>query len=399
MLEKAPNLSGQAMAYVESLYLTPESPLHNMERESGSGVEGEKDGVKPWGQDTTRILWEKLKPLAREMRQEPTPAEDYLWQHIRNREIGGAKFRRQHAIDRFVVDFYCAEAQLVIEVDGEIHQYTLEEDTIRQEYLESLGLRVLRFTNDLVLNQIDMVLDQIRSILSPPLDVMERGLGGEVDTQILLFYHAIAIMHAPTYRTENAGALRQDWPRIPLPATKEALIASAELGRQIAALLDTEQAVNGVTSGKIRDELKNIGLFKRVGGGPLKPISDLRVQAKWGYLQRGAVMPGQGTIKMRVPGEGESTALGERTCDVYLNEQACWTNIPERVWDYTIGGYQVIKKWLSYRAYGVLGRALTLDEARELKNIAWRIAAILLLEPALDANYAAVKVATVKLGG
>jgi len=86
--------------------------------------------------------------------------------------------------------------------------------------------------------------------------------------------------------------------------------------------------------------------------------------------------------------------LGEGTCDVYLNEVAYWKNIPARVWDYTIGGYQVIKKWLSYREHKLLGRALTVDEAREVMNIARRIAAILLLEPSLDANYQAIKTAT-----
>ena len=61
-----------------------------------------------------------------------------------------------------------------------------------------------------------------------------------------VFYHTLAILHAPDYRKENAGALRQDWPRIPLPDTKEALLASAALGRQIAALLDTETDVGAV---------------------------------------------------------------------------------------------------------------------------------------------------------
>ena len=83
--------------------------------------------------------------------------------------------------------------------------------------------------------------------------------------------------------------------------------------------------------------------------------------------------------------------LGERTCDVYLNDVAYWRNIPARVWEYTIGGYQVIKKWLSYREHKLLGRPLTTDEAREVMNIARRIASILLLEPSLDANYQTVK--------
>jgi hypothetical protein len=76
---------------------------------------------------------------------------------------------------------------------------------------------------------------------------------------------------------------------------------------------------------------------------------------------------------------------------VYLNNLAYWKNIPGRVWDYTIGGYQVIKKWLSYRERAILGRGLTMDEVHTVRDIARRIAAIILKEPALDADYAAVK--------
>ena len=85
--------------------------------------------------------------------------------------------------------------------------------------------------------------------------------------------------------------------------------------------------------------------------------------------------------------------IGEHTCDVYLNNLAYWKNVPARVWEFTIGGYQVIKKWLSYREREILGRSLRMDEARAVTDIARRIAAILLLEPALDANYQAVKAA------
>ena len=110
-------------------------------------------------------LWTKLKPLAREMRHEPTQAEDLLWQRLRNRQVQHAKFRRQHAIDRFLVDFYCAEASLVIEVDGEIHQFTPEEDAIRQEFLESQGLKVMRFPNNAVLEQTEEVIQKIDQFL------------------------------------------------------------------------------------------------------------------------------------------------------------------------------------------------------------------------------------------
>jgi very-short-patch-repair endonuclease len=116
---------------------------------------------------TQAELWKKLKPLARQMRSEPTAAENRLWQRLRNKQILGYKFRRQHAIDRFIVDFICNQALLVIEVDGEIHDYTQEEDAIRQEFLESQGLRVIRFRNQEVLGNIDGVVEEIARWLEP----------------------------------------------------------------------------------------------------------------------------------------------------------------------------------------------------------------------------------------
>ena len=91
------------------------------------------DGMdKPW--QTPGRLWGKLKPLAREMRHAPTPAEQGLWQALRNRRLG-VRFRRQHTIGRFIVDFYAHEARLVVEVDGPIHAYTPEEDALQQAFL------------------------------------------------------------------------------------------------------------------------------------------------------------------------------------------------------------------------------------------------------------------------
>src|SRR4051812_15603413 len=97
--------------------------------------------------DTPIDLYAKTKLLAREMRREPTGAENHLWQRIRKQQVLGFKFRRQHTIDRFIVDFFCTEARLVIEVDGIIHDDQQEADQLRTEFLENLGLRVLRFTN------------------------------------------------------------------------------------------------------------------------------------------------------------------------------------------------------------------------------------------------------------
>ena len=115
-------------------------------------------------------------------------------------------------------------------------------------------------------------------------------------------------------------------------------------------------------------------------------------------------MPGKGKMLTRAyrPEEEQALAtgsaparlgqlLGKQTHDIYLNDTAYWRNVPEKVWDYTIGGYQVLKKWLSYREHALLGRALTADEAREVTYTVRRLAALILLQPELDANYQRAK--------
>ncbi|TVP63548.1 MAG: endonuclease domain-containing protein [Nodularia sp. (in: Bacteria)] len=110
-------------------------------------------------------LWKQLKPFAKQMRTEPTLAEKQLWQRLKNKQLLGFKFRRQQVIDRFIVDFYGHEIKLVIEVDGEVHNCTQVEDAIRQEFLESLGLRVMRFKNEDILFRIEGVLEEIAHCL------------------------------------------------------------------------------------------------------------------------------------------------------------------------------------------------------------------------------------------
>lgn len=219
-----------------------------------------------------------------------------------------------------------------------------------------------------------------------------RAWDRDADTAGLLWMHSLAIGYSPKYIAENADGIRQDWPRIPLPATKELLTASAKLGRNIAALLDTETLASSVTSGSIPDELKHIANIARAGGGSLDPRKgELALTAGWGHAGKGGItMPGKGKLATRAAPK-LPPALGAKVHDVYLNDVAYWANIPEKVWDYTIGGYQVMKKWLSYRERPLLGRDLTMEEAEYVTEMARRIAAILLMSNALDENYEACK--------
>ena len=174
-----------------------------------------------------------------------------------------------------------------------------------------------------------------------------------------LFYHALATMHDPAYRAANAGGLRMGWPRIPLPDDRQTLLASAQRGRTLARLLDTEADAT-----ELLDD--TIAVPTKTDGSQMED-DDFSVTAGWGrHGANKAVMPGQGKLTERPD-----------TVDVYLNDHAYWRNIPHAVWQYRLGGYQVLKKWLSYREHKVLGRALSLEELSHFSEVARRIAAIL----------------------
>ena len=102
--------------------------------------------------------------LRRQKRKNPTPAEKLLWLHLRNNQLDGLKFRRQHPFDRYVVDFYCHAKRLIVEVDGPIHERQIEDDQMRQSELEAAGYYFLRFTNDEVLYSIGKVIARISEI-------------------------------------------------------------------------------------------------------------------------------------------------------------------------------------------------------------------------------------------
>src|SRR4051812_45104671 len=111
------------------------------------------------------------------MRHEMTDAERRLWSLLRDRRLQGFKFRRQHAVGGFIVDFYCVEAQLAVESDGGQH-IDSRYDGERDQKLQSLGIRVLRFPDDLVLKEQDVVLNEIYSAIeSGPHPTLSRSTG------------------------------------------------------------------------------------------------------------------------------------------------------------------------------------------------------------------------------
>ena len=219
---------------------------------------------------------------------------------------------------------------------------------------------------------------------------LERlGLGVED-----LFHHVLATLHDPAYRTANAGALRMEWPRIPLPGWPDgggadaagALARSAARGRELAALLDPVTPVPGVTTGTLRPEVAAVAVPATTDRRNMAG-DDFALTAGWGHVVAGgAVMPGQGRAVERshTPEERAALAdalpaLGATTFDVYLNDRAFWRNVPAAAWRYRLGGYQILKKWLSYRERDILRRPLTLEEVQHFTDTARRIGAMLMI--------------------
>jgi Type ISP C-terminal specificity domain/N-6 DNA Methylase len=224
----------------------------------------------------------------------------------------------------------------------------------------------------------------------------------QVPTASLIWLHALAIGYTPDYLTENAAQLRQGWPRLPLPTTATGLKNSAHLGTQIATLLDALTALPGITETPLLPIFRAIGVLVKARAS----ASSLVVNVGWG--RRGnqkIVMPGKGKLHLRDYSVSEQAALqaaadhyqlsyaqvvallGHQTYDVYLNATTYWQNIPQQVWKYTIGGYPVIKKWLSYRETTILARPLELAEVHQLRQIAQRLTALILLSPILNRQY------------
>ena len=110
---------------------------------------------------TAKANESEQKILRKELRSHATPAEAVLWKMLKGRNADGMKFRRQQGIGPYVLDFYCPELRLCVELDGSSHDYKYEYDEQRTEFLQNQGIRVLRFSNEQVWQGLDFVVDEI----------------------------------------------------------------------------------------------------------------------------------------------------------------------------------------------------------------------------------------------
>ncbi|MFJ7337329.1 type ISP restriction/modification enzyme [Streptomyces sp. NPDC101116] len=335
--------------------------------------------------DTTVGLWNRSRPELVEAAK--LGSEFLLLRRRAPRALDGAAFlhsRRlidQHVMHRhaYVIPFYIANeaARSAHQDENSIAMFDLP---LVQPWRPNLS--------DLALEYLDQV-----------------GVGDVHESQAsaqLIWQHALAIGYSPLYLEENADAIHNNWPRVPLPGSSDQLLRSAELGKRMAHLLDVE---SGISTSSLAVSSRTVGRIVRTEGGQIRPESgDLAVTAGWASEQKreynsGAasriVMPGQGNVVGRERTEAEVEALadgdiellGDAVVDVFLNDHVYWSGVPQAVWDYKIGGFAVLRKWLSYRDKKILGRDLTVAEVREFTRICERLTEIVLLAPRLDENY------------
>lgn len=163
-----------------------------------------------------------------------------------------------------------------------------------------------------------------------------------------LFRVAFAILHAPSYQSEHKSALAADWAHLPIPKDADLLAQLVVAGNQVIRLLDADEDAAEILEEVIGAERRRtLGALKRADGGQVRSEDTKITVTYWGG--------GKGRWKPRLftatelPAPEYADAWGERTGDLFLNDQACFANVPELVWSYQLGGYPVLKKWLGYR--------------------------------------------------
>ncbi|HRU44708.1 MAG TPA: DUF559 domain-containing protein [Spirochaetota bacterium] len=264
-----------------------------------------------------------IKDLRDSLKKNPTEAEKIMWEYLRNKKTG-YKIRRQHIIDDFIVDFVCLSKKVVIEIDGEIHLKQKEKDELRTERLNELGYDVIRFTNEEVFADPQLVFSRIKEVLDNKPDLQTNSITpplegtGEVFAPIDLLDYIYAVLHSPTYRETYKEFLKIDFPRVPYPKDKNTFWKLVKLGGEIRKihLMESPVVENFIT---------------------------------------------------QYPIDGDNVVDNPTYKDnkVYINKTQYFDNVPQVAWEFYIGGYQPAQKWLKDRR----GRKLDFEDILHYQKI------------------------------
>lgn len=257
-----------------------------------------------------------LKTFRKELRNNLTPAEATLWKLLKGKQLGGRKFRRQHSVGNYILDFYCPSERIAIELDGQGHfEYSQAEyDKERDLFLEYFGIRVLRFENNWVWANPDALLERVKSYfgsvkqdyepLSPADSSPWKGeqFQGKVFCAVDMLDYIYAVLHSPTFREKYKEFLKIDFPRVTYPKDTTAFWELVRLGKQVRELHLLES--------------------------PL--VKEYITQYPMG-------------------GDNLVGKLDYRDGNVYINETQYFADVPQIAWEFYIGGYQPAQKWLKDR--------------------------------------------------
>ncbi len=344
---RTPNLIPEIIKQIaDKLGLTfvPEKPAPLLLKEGLGVVENNKQQISPRAINKHQLNnLPYLKTFRKKLRNNLTPAEAKFWTLVQNSKLEGRKFRRQHSVGNYILDFYCPSEKLAIELDGEVHfnETAQLKDAERTLFLKYYGIKVLRFENKLVFEQTEQVLDEIKESFgwskiipengglasdvvevtttpAPPLEGGELGELGEfgelgVYAPIDILDYIYAALHSHTYREKYKEFLKIDFPRVPYPKDKETFWQLVKLGGEIRQihLLESSVVENYITQ---------------------YPIDGDNVVVKPHYFP--------------IP-QNEKT--GDLQGNVYINETQYFANVPLKAWKCFIGGYQPAQKWLKDR--------------------------------------------------
>jgi len=283
----------------------------------------------------------KLKERARELRKAGNLSEVLFWNQVKNKQFKGFDFDRQKIIGNYIVDFYCSNCNVVIEIDGSSHDDKQEYDTARDLYLESLGLKVIHISVADVMNNLNAVMSMLidhpalkgtppeegKTTPTPP----EEGNFAPID----ILDYIYAVLHSPTYRSTYKEFLKIDFPRVPYPKDQDTFWQLVKLGGEIRQihLLESPTVEQYITQYPID------------GDNAVTKPRFINSPPSEGCPQDGVVKILEGCPPQADACLPQAGVVGK----VYINDTQYFDNVPQVAWEFYIGGYQPAQKWLKDR--------------------------------------------------
>ena len=283
----------------------------------------------------------KLKERARKLRKAGNLSEVLFWNKVKNKQFKGFDFDRQKIVGNYIVDFFCTNRNVVIEIDGSSHDHKVEYDAERDAYLESLGLTVIHIPVADVMKKMDKVMEMLYhhpALSSTPPEEGNLAEEGNLKAEntfdlIDVLDYICAVLRSPTYREQYKEFLKIDFPRVPYPKDKDTFWQLVKLGGEIreAHLLESPVVEHYITQ---------------------YPIEGSNIVGRLFYEKKSETL---GRVYINYDKTLPSGAGGLQYFD----------KVPQIAWEFHIGGYQPAQKWLKDRK----GRKLEFEDILHYQKI------------------------------